>query len=110
MKFEVERFERVIDLTINDSINQMENYFTICQVLPEAFVDFMLMKIVSKRLNQIKQYQFLSDLEFCKKQVKIFDDLVMETEYLNALSSLSQSLEKSISDYMNRARLRIKSH
>ena len=51
MKCEVERFERCIDLTIKDWINQMEKYFTIGQVPPDAFVGFMLMKIVPKYLN-----------------------------------------------------------
>ena len=46
MKREVERFERGTDLTIKDWINQMETYLTIGQVPPEAYVGFMLMKIV----------------------------------------------------------------
>ena len=45
MKCEVDLFERVTDLTIKDSINQMETYLAIGQVLPEAFVEFRLMKI-----------------------------------------------------------------
>ena len=57
MKCEVERFERGTDLTIKDRISQMETYFTFGQVLPEAFVGFMLMKIVLRHLNEIKQYQ-----------------------------------------------------
>ena len=44
MKCEVEQFERGTDLTIKDWINQMENYFTIGQVPPDAFVGFMLMR------------------------------------------------------------------
>ena len=60
MKCEVERFERGTDLTIKDWINQMETYFTIGQVPPEAFVGFMLMKIISRHLNEIKQYQSLA--------------------------------------------------
>ena len=43
MKFEVVRFERGTDLTIKEWINQMETYFTIRQVLPNAFIGFMLM-------------------------------------------------------------------
>ena len=46
MKCEVERFERGTDLTIKDWINQIETYFTDGQVSPEAYVVFMLMKIV----------------------------------------------------------------
>ena len=33
MKYEVERFERGIDLTIKDCINEMETYFTIGKLL-----------------------------------------------------------------------------
>ena len=56
MKCEVERFERGTEFTIKDWINQMETYFTIGQVPPEAFVGLMLMKIVPCHLNEIKQY------------------------------------------------------
>ena len=52
----------------------MENYFTIGQVPPDAFVGFMLMKIVPKHLNEIKQYQSLFYLEFCEKLVEIFEE------------------------------------
>ncbi len=41
---------------IEDWINQMETYFTVGQVPPEAFVKFILIKIVSKQLNEIKEY------------------------------------------------------
>ena len=57
MNCEVERFEHGTDLTIKDWINQMETYFTIGQVPLESFVGFMLMKIVPRYLNEIKQYQ-----------------------------------------------------
>ena len=56
MKCEVERYERGTDLTIEVWINQIETYFTVGQVPPEAFVGFMLMKIVPKHLNEIKEY------------------------------------------------------
>ena len=54
MKCEVELYERGTDLTIRDGINQMKTYFTVGQVLPEAVVGFMLMKIVPTYLNEIK--------------------------------------------------------
>ena len=105
MKCEVERFERRKDLTIKDWIGQMETYFTIGQVPPEDFVGFMLMKIVPRHLNEIKQYQSLGYLELREKLVEVFAEPDMATVYLSALSSLSQSREESISDYMHRARL-----
>ena len=105
MKCEVERFERGTDLTIKDWINQMETYFTIGQVHPEAYVGFMLMKIVPKHLNEIKQYQSLDFLPFREKLVEVFEELDLATAYLNALASLSQTRDESISDYMHRARL-----
>ena len=64
MKCEVERYELGTDLTIEDWINQIETYFTVGQVSPEAFVGFMLMKIVPKHLNKIKEYQNLDYLAF----------------------------------------------
>ncbi len=59
MKCKVKRFERGTDLTIKYWINQMETYFTIGQVPPQALVGIMLMKIVPKHLNEITQYQSL---------------------------------------------------
>ena len=105
MKCEVERFERGTDLTFKDWINQMETYFTIGQVPPEAYVGFMLMKFVPRHLNEIKQYQSLDDLSFREKLVEVFEETDLATAYLNALSSLSQTRDESISDYMHRARL-----
>lgn len=42
----------------------METYFTVSQVLPEAFVGFMLMNIVPKHLSKIKEYKNLDYLTF----------------------------------------------
>ena len=105
MKCEVERFERGTDLTIKDWINQMETYFTVGQVPPEAFVGFMLMKIVPRHLNEIKHYQNLDYLEFREKLIEIFQEPDMATAYLNALSSVAQERDESISDFMHRVRL-----
>ena len=83
----------------------MYTYFTIGQVPPEAFVGFMLMKIVSRHLNVIKQYQFLDYIALREKLVEVFAKLYLFTAYLNALAGLSQTRDESISDYMHRARL-----
>ena len=98
MKCKVERFERGTDLTIKNWINKMETYFTIGQVPPEAFVGFMLMKIVPRHLNELKQYQSLDYLGFRKKLVEVFEEPDLATAYLNALASLSQTRYESISD------------
>ena len=105
MKCKVERFERGTDLTIKDWINQMETYFTIGQVFPEAFVGLMLMKTIPRYLNEIKQYQSLDYLAFREKLVEVFEEPDIAIAYLNALASLSQTRDESISDYMHRARL-----
>ena len=42
-------------LTFEDWVNLMKTYFTVGQVSLEAFVGLMLMKIVSKHLNEIKE-------------------------------------------------------
>ena len=83
----------------------METFFTIGQVPPEAFVYFMLIKIVARHLNEIKQYQSLDYLAFREKLVEVFEEPDLSTVYLNALASLSQTRDKSIFDYMHRARL-----
>ena len=111
MKGEVERFERGTDLTIKDWINQMETYFKIGQVSPEAYVGFMLMKIVPRHFNKIMQYHSLDYLSFREKLVEVFEEPDLTTAYLNALANLSQTRDEFISDYMHRARLLvIKAH
>ena len=80
----------------------MESYFTIGQVPLEAFVGFMLMKIVSKHLNEIKEYQNLDYLAFRKKLLEVFEEPDMATAYLNALSTVTQDREETISEYMHR--------
>ena len=105
MRCEIERFERGTVLNIKDWINQMENYFTIGQVPPEAFVGFMLMKIVPKHLNEIKEYQNLDYLWFREKLVEVFEDPDLANAHLNALSNVLQNRDESISDYMHRVRL-----
>ena len=105
MKCEVERYERGTDLTIQDWIKQMETYFTVGQVPPEAFVGFMMMKIVPKHLNEIKEFQNLDYLMFREKLIEVFKEPDMATAYLNALSNINQERDESIPDYMYRVRL-----
>ena len=69
MKCEVEQYERGIDLTIDNWINQMETYFTVGQVPPAAFVGFIFMKIIPKHLNKIIEYQNLDYLAFREKLI-----------------------------------------
>ena len=83
----------------------METYFKIRQVPPEIFVGFMLIKIVPRYLNKIKQYQSLDYLGFREKLVEVFHEPDRATAYLNALASLSQTRDESISHYMHRAEL-----
>ena len=105
MKCEVECFKRGTDLTIKDWINQIETYFTIGQVPSEAFVGFMLMKVVPRHLNEIKQYHSLDYLGFREKLVEVFEEPDLATAYLNAFASLSQTRDESIFDDMHCARL-----
>ena len=105
MKCEVERFERGTDLTIKDWINQMETYFSIGQVPPEAFVGFMMMKIVPKHLNEIKQYKDMDYLPFREKLIEVFAEPDLATAYLSALSGFSQERDETIAEYMLRLRL-----
>ena len=105
MKCEVDRYERGTDLTIVDWINQMETYFTVGQVPHEAFVGFMLMKIVPKHLNEIKEYQNLDYLAFREKLLEVFEEPDMATAYLGSLAAVAQDREETISEYMHRVRL-----
>ena len=63
----------------------METYFTVGQVPPKALVVFMLMKIVPKHLNEIKEYENLDYLAFRNQLLQLFDEPDMATAYLNAL-------------------------
>ena len=63
----------------------MENYYTIGQVPSDAFVNCMLIKIVPRHLNKVKQYQSIGYLEFREKLVEVFKEPDMATDYLNVL-------------------------
>ena len=65
----------------------------------------MLMKIVPRHLNEIKQYKSVEYLGVREKLVEVFEKSDLATAYLNALASLSQTRDESIFDYMHRARL-----
>ena len=88
MRCEVNKFERGKDLTIKDWINQMETYFIIGQVPPEAFTGCMQMKIAAKHLNEIQRYAHLDYLQFREKLFEIFEEPDMATTYLSALQSI----------------------
>ena len=65
----------------------------------------MITKIVPRHLNEIKQYRFLDYLPFREKLIKVFEKPDLGIAYLNALASLSQTRDETISKYMHRARL-----
>ena len=100
MKCEVERYERDTDL-IRDWINLIETYYTVGEVPPEAFVGFMLMKIIHKDLNEIKEYQNLDYLAFREKLLEVFEEPDMATAYLGSLAAVAQDREETISEYMH---------
>ena len=105
VKCDVDRFERGTDLTIQDWINQMETYFMVGQVPPEAYVGFMLMKIVPRHLNEIKQYKDMDYLPFREKLIEVFAEPDLATAYLSALNGFTQERDETISGYMHRLRL-----
>ena len=111
MKCELERDERGTALTIEDLINQMETYFTVGQVPLEAFVGFMLIIIVPKHINKIKEYQNFDNLAYREKLLEVFKEPHMATACLNTLATVTQNREETISDNMHRVRLLvIKAH
>jgi hypothetical protein len=83
----------------------METYFVIGQVPSDAFVGFMMTKIVPKHLKEIDQYRKLEYLEFREKLIEIFEEPDMATAYLNQLSSIVQDRDESMSAFMHRVRL-----
>ena len=105
MKCEVEKFERGMDLTIKDWIVQMETYFRIGQVPPDAFVGFMLTKIMPKHLPEINRFSKLDYLDFREKLIEVFEEPDMATAYLNSLTNAFQERDETISDFMHRVRL-----
>ena len=62
----------------------------------------MLMKIIRKHLNEIKEYQNLDYLEFREKLLEVIEEPDMATAYREALAAVTQDLEKTISEYMHR--------
>ena len=104
MRCEVDKFERGKDLTIIDWINQMETYFIIGQVPPEAFTGCMQMKIAEKHLNEIQRYVHLDYLQFWENLVEIFEEPDMATTYMSALQSICQEREEDIPNFMQRVR------
>ena len=105
MKCEVETFEQGLELTIKDWIDRIETHFRIGQVPSKSFVPFMMMKIYARHLNKIKEHKSLDYLPFREKLLEVFQEPHLATADLNALSSISQARDESISDYMHRARL-----
>ena len=65
----------------------------------------LLMKIVPNHLNEIKEYQNLDYLVFQEKILGVIEEPDMETAYLNALATVTQDRENTISEYMHRVRL-----
>ena len=62
----------------------------------------MLMKIVPKQLNEIKEYQNIDYLAFREQLFKIFEIPDKTTAYLGALAAVTQYREDTISEYMHR--------
>ena len=65
----------------------------------------MLIIIIPKYLNDIKQYQNLDYVAFRKKLLEVFKEPDMTTAYLNELATVTQDREETISEYMHRVRL-----
>ena len=102
IKFEVKRLKSGTHITIKNWIIQMDTYFTIKQVYSEAFVGFILIKIVSRQLNKINQYKSLDYLAFREILVEVFIIQDFATAYLHAFARQSKTREMSRFDYMHR--------
>ena len=83
----------------------METYFRIGQVPPDAFVGFMLTKIMPKHLPEINRFGKLDYLDFREKLIEVFEEPDMATAYLNSLTNAYQERDETISDFMYRVRL-----
>ena len=70
----------------------------------------MFIKIVSRYLNKIKHKLSLDYLAIQEKLVYIFKEPDFTTAYLNVIASLYYTRDKSISDWMHRAKLVLKTY
>lgn len=81
----------------------MKTYFTVEQVPQEAFVGFMLMKIVPKYFIKIKKHQNLDYIKFREKLLEVFKkNPNLATAYMGAYAAITQDRKEIISEYMHR--------
>ena len=83
----------------------METYFIVGQVPPEAFMGFMLMTIVPKHLNEIKEFQNFDYLAFREQLLEVLEKPYLATAYLNALATVTHNREETLRVHVPRSTL-----
>ena len=92
-------------MNIVEWIVQMEGYFSICSLKPDAYVEFMLQKIAHPYFKEVVPYKDLEYLDFREKLVEVFGEPDMATARLHELKKAEQQYGEPIGEYMNRLRL-----
>ena len=105
MRCEVDKFARGTDVNIIEWIVQMEIYFGISSLKPDAYVGFMLQKIAHPYIKEVMVYKNLEYLDFREKLVEVFGEPDMATAWLHELNNAEQKYGETIGEFMNRLRL-----
>ena len=105
MRCDVDKFTRGSDINIVEWIVQMETYFGISSLKPDAYVGFMLNKIALPFFKEMAPFKDLPYLDFREKLVEVFGEPDMATARLHELRRAEQQYGEPIGDYMNRLRL-----
>ena len=105
MRCEVEKFARGTDVNIVEWIVQMETFFGISSLKPDAYVGFMLQKIAHPYFKEVVVYKDLEYLDFREKLVEVFAEPDMATAWLHELKKAEQKYGETIGEFMNRLRL-----
>ena len=105
MRCEVEKFTRGSEINVIEWIVQMETYFGISSLKPNAYVGFMLQKIAQPYFKEMSPYKELAYFDFREKLIEVFGEPDMATARIHELRRAEQQYGEPISDYMNRLRL-----
>ena len=105
MRCEVEKFARGTDVNIVEWIMQMETFFGISSLKPDAYVGYMMQRILHPYFKEVSVHKELEYLDFREKLVEIFGEPDMATARLHELKKAEQQYGETISEYMNRLRL-----
>ena len=103
MPCEVDDFARGSDINIIEWIVEMEVYFIVSNLKPNAYVGFMLQKISHPYFKEVVDYKEMAYFDFREKLIEVFGVPDFATSRL--LKEAEQQYGETIGDFMNRLRL-----